>query len=546
MVAGHHHTAVCGTDCYWRGLVARSGDVTHPDRRRSVRPPASPGAAASLGPPLHRTAHRRRGVPDHRRAGQESATKIQIALILIGIVAVLAGVMLIGPIAIRGIAKCAARVPIAGRLALRDLSRYQARSGAALAAIAIAIGIPVAIVATTAAAENNVGLGNLSTSQLLIRPADIEGGAAAQPSIDAIAGAVQDATVTPLNFVLAADSPAVIGPRGAPPISLAREVERGWTDMTPLYVASPDLLALYGLTTSDMASSSGIITNEDRDDLEVVDFHRSRTDPRDEHEQLVASQSLPDSYSSLPHTFIDPDRLADYGWQSVPSGQWLIQTATPLTASELDAVRVIAAQHGLTVESREDQQTLANVRLGAVAVGMLLALGILAMTVGLIRAESAGDLRTLTATGATSSTRRNITATTAGDSPASAPSSGSAAPISPWPRAESATSRPYRSWTSRSSSSGRRSRRVSSVGSWQDASQRCWPDARSADIVRVLAAHPGCSETLRRTGNTPPGRKHSSADARSGRGPSGRRFPSRTASWRSRCVGSGWCLRRSG
>jgi putative ABC transport system permease protein len=36
------------------------------------------------------------------------------------------------------------------------------------------------------------------------------------------------------------------------------------------------------------------------------------------------------------------------------------------------------------------------------------------MTVGLIRSESAGDLRTLTATGATSGIRRRLTATTAG------------------------------------------------------------------------------------------------------------------------------------
>jgi putative ABC transport system permease protein len=36
------------------------------------------------------------------------------------------------------------------------------------------------------------------------------------------------------------------------------------------------------------------------------------------------------------------------------------------------------------------------------------------MTVGLIRSETAGDLRTLTATGAASRTRRTLTATTAG------------------------------------------------------------------------------------------------------------------------------------
>jgi putative ABC transport system permease protein len=68
----------------------------------------------------------------------------------------------------------------------------------------------------------------------------------------------------------------------------------------------------------------------------------------------------------------------------------------------------------MTVEIRDDQQELTAIRSGATAAGMLLALGILAMTVGLIRGEAAGDLRTLTATGATSATRRNLTAATGG------------------------------------------------------------------------------------------------------------------------------------
>jgi putative ABC transport system permease protein len=91
-----------------------------------------------------------------------------------------------------------------------------------------------------------------------------------------------------------------------------------------------------------------------------------------------------------------------------------MQSTTPLTSSQLKTARITAAQYGFIIESREDPQSLANVRLGAVGIGMILALGILAMTVGLIRGESAGELRTLTATGATSGTRRNITATTAG------------------------------------------------------------------------------------------------------------------------------------
>ena len=106
--------------------------------------------------------------------------------------------------------------------------------------------------------------------------------------------------------------------------------------------------------------------------------------------------------------------LAERGWRASPSGQWLIQTPTPLSASQLKAARVIATQYGVEIESRDNQARLANLGRGAIAAGMLLALVILAMTVGLIRSESAGEMRTLTATGATSSTRRSISAVTAG------------------------------------------------------------------------------------------------------------------------------------
>ena len=50
---------------------------------------------------------------------------------------------------------------------------------------------------------------------------------------------------------------------------------------------------------------------------------------------------------------------------------------------------------------------------GATALGIVIALGVLAMSVGLIRSETAQDLRTLTATGASGATRRMITAATA-------------------------------------------------------------------------------------------------------------------------------------
>src|SRR5918999_1007218 len=57
------------------------------------------------------------------------------------------------PRAIRVFARAAGRAPLAARLALRDLSRYQARSGAAPAAITLALGIAAAVVIVAEAEE---------------------------------------------------------------------------------------------------------------------------------------------------------------------------------------------------------------------------------------------------------------------------------------------------------------------------------------------------------------------------------------------------------
>jgi putative ABC transport system permease protein len=50
----------------------------------------------------------------------------------------------------------------------------------------------------------------------------------------------------------------------------------------------------------------------------------------------------------------------------------------------------------------------------ATIIGALLALAIVAMTLGLVRSEAASELRTLTATGAAARTRRTIAASTTG------------------------------------------------------------------------------------------------------------------------------------
>ncbi|MGD0595876.1 MAG: FtsX-like permease family protein [Acidimicrobiales bacterium] len=67
----------------------------------------------------------------------------------------------------------------------------------------------------------------------------------------------------------------------------------------------------------------------------------------------------------------------------------------------------------MTIETKNDDPSLAELRNYATAAGILLAFGVLAMTVGLIRSETAGDVRILTAVGANRRTRRTLTGATA-------------------------------------------------------------------------------------------------------------------------------------
>ena len=75
---------------------------------------------------------------------------------------------------------------------------------------------------------------------------------------------------------------------------------------------------------------------------------------------------------------------------------------------------ITLASAGLYVETRTLQTSLGPLRDWSTVAGILLALAVLGMTVGLIRSETANDLRTLAATGASSTTRRSITGATAG------------------------------------------------------------------------------------------------------------------------------------
>ena len=130
---------------------------------------------------------------------------------------------------------------------------------------------------------------------------------------------------------------------------------------------------------------------------------------------VIQEVSALPSGTSAPNTVITEHAIAALHLRSsVTADGWLIQAPSPPTAAQITNARLAAAAAGLTIETRNSIPSVGVIIDWATVFGIVLALGILAMTLGLIRSETAGDLRTLAATGASGWTRRMLTAVTAG------------------------------------------------------------------------------------------------------------------------------------
>ncbi len=367
--------------------------------------------------------------------------------LVFGLVALVVAVLLLSPLGLEGLARFARRAPIAVRMAARDLARYRSRSGSALAAISLGVLIAVIICVASAERYGNVldyAGPNLASNQLIVYTANgpngpgpgdaTSGGGGTQPSLrsmttsaDGIASALGSHSAVELDTTTANLNHA--GP--------------GRQFSGPIYVATPQLLRAFGINPASVDPSADILTMrpglDSISDMQL-DYGNGGggqiispgsggggngpppggTQGADAcppgsclaNPSIEEVAALP-SGTSAPNTVITEHAVRQLHLQSQAAG-WLVQTAQPLTASQINGARLTAAAAGLTVESKNDAPSSGEIINWATVFGIALALGILAMTVGLIRSETSGDLRILAATGASSSTRRMLTAATAG------------------------------------------------------------------------------------------------------------------------------------
>ncbi|MGD1012510.1 MAG: FtsX-like permease family protein [Acidimicrobiales bacterium] len=364
-------------------------------------------------------------------------------VVILGIAATCVGLFLVAQWVIGQLGLVAGRLPTAPRIALRDLSRYRSRSGAALGAICLALLVAgVVVVAATARYSDPfdwVGP-NLSRNVVFVYPPNgyvkgQDGSFVCSPQEGCTSAGPPAPRFSVAQFAaLARDIGSAIGAKSVLPLEqataqLSRTTSgRGFTGN--LYVATPALLKYYGIPQSSISPTALVLTS--RPGLPAVAsqlaiaYGAAYTNPNFDNGNAgpcPPGYCVPDpeiqEVSQLPTGTSAPNTVftmyAVHKLHLTLSVQtWELTTPRVLTSTQKQTARAIAAAAGTSIETANSFVSLDEVLAWALAASLLLALGVLAMTVGLIRAETSSELRVLTAAGAGRRTRRALTSATAG------------------------------------------------------------------------------------------------------------------------------------
>ena len=175
--------------------------------------------------------------------------------------------MLVAPTCLALLASAARRAPIVVRLALRDLARYRARSGAALGAISLSVLIAVIICVIAAArfgsAVDYVGP-NLAPDQLVVYPQ----AAPTTPNAPCLHQPSGCPTLTGAQLAaMAAEARGIAASLGSRDIvqlettdSALQRAASGRNWYGPVYVATPQLLRAYGITAAQVSPRADVLT----------------------------------------------------------------------------------------------------------------------------------------------------------------------------------------------------------------------------------------------------------------------------------------------
>jgi putative ABC transport system permease protein len=375
--------------------------------------------------------------------------------LVIALIALIVAIILLAPTCLAILGRIARQTPVAARLALRDLARYRSRSGSALAAIGIGVLIAVIISVSVAARYGNVldyAGPNLASNQVVVYtpnspyapPPVLPPGNSPPPGHNhsghfrivqsrmpiitvPSASTLQAMTTRARGIAASLGSHSMLALQAASATLYHGAAGRNWSG--PVYVATPQLLRAFGITAAQINPDADILTMRPglagTTKMQLL-YGSYGTGPPPGNgttsfpcprggclaNPVIQEISGLPSGTSAPNTVITEHAIRQLRLKPAISG-WLIQAPNPPSAAQISIARLSAATANLSIETKSSAPSSAEIINWATVFGILLALGILAMSVGLIRSETARELSTLTAAGATSSARRTIAATTA-------------------------------------------------------------------------------------------------------------------------------------
>ena len=267
---------------------------------------------------------------------------------------------------------------------MRDLARYQARSGAALAAITLALGIAAAVTVTAAAEEKKdddrmaAELPNLSDRQIRVytgttqepeliplplqTPAQLARSAA---RVRQIAAGLDEAAVIPLRKVVQPGERPIVTFEGDSALVAVRFSKqtgpRDWTQGSGLYVATPAVLRYLGIDPATVDPSADFLADATvpTGEFVILDIRAGSRGPpavieRPEDRQPGGLRHWRGGYRPRAVSFVTLNGLRRHGWKQVPNG-WLIESSSALTSEQIATARELASEAGLEIETQHER-----------------------------------------------------------------------------------------------------------------------------------------------------------------------------------------------
>src|SRR6266545_2225432 len=381
-----------------------------------------------------------------------------LAVSLAGLALLLGGFVACSAALVAALEPLARHLPLAGRVATRQAARNRSRAGPAVAAIAVALAVPVFVssVALTARGDDRAHwIPALGADQLQISHIHPGGGGGGSRQIEirdpgseqlpgaavrAVLAAIPGAVAAPLQVAFAPLSgaagsgqlPPGKGRAGASPMPMvvpmvvtARQLVTQAEEPGLLYVGGDDLLAALGARSAAAGLAAGRVVGIGPGTVSVgqvalhrVDFNHGNTGSFLDRQARVLPAVQVGGRPLLTIRYVVGAATARrLGLVTATQGT-LVRAPHAITPAELAAAQAALAPYPeLAADAgpgAPPQSVSTSLLLLLFAVSAAVALAVVAAMVGLAQAEAAPERRTLFAVGASPSTLRGTAAATAG------------------------------------------------------------------------------------------------------------------------------------